>query len=151
VAEYGRELWEARGGRLAFADLLQIAETQIAREQVAARAANRFLFCDTSPLTTLFYSRHLFGRVDPLLAALAERDYAAHVLCAPDFPFRQDGTRQDAAFRTAQHDWYRRELAGRGIGWIEAQGGVAERVSLVARAIGKGGRPRAGPPGAGRG
>lgn len=144
VAEYGREAWEARGGRLAFADLLRIAETQVAREQVAARSANRFLFCDTSPLTTLFYSRHLFGRVDPLLAALAERDYAAHFLCAPDFPFRQDGTRQDAAFRAAQHDWYRRELARRGIVWIDARGGVAERVALVSRALGTGDRPRTG-------
>ncbi len=150
VAEYGRELWEARGGRLAFTDLLQIAETQIAREQVAARSANRFLFCDTSPLTTLFYSRHLFGRADPRLAALAERDYAAHVLCEPDFPFRQDGTRQDAAFRATQDDWYRRELTRRGIGWIRARGGVAERVAHLSRVFGAGRPTRAGLSRAGR-
>jgi NadR type nicotinamide-nucleotide adenylyltransferase len=66
VAEYGRELWVRKSGRLAFEDLLHIAEVQAAREDEAAGRANRWLVCDTSPLTTLFYSRHLFGRADPL-------------------------------------------------------------------------------------
>lgn len=98
----------------------------------ACRAdARRYLVCDTSPLTTLFYSRHLFGRVEPELELLAERAYALHVLCAPDFPFQQDGTRQDEAFRALQHAWYRAELARRGWPWVEVAGTVAERIQRV--------------------
>jgi NadR type nicotinamide-nucleotide adenylyltransferase len=140
VAEYGRDLWDERAGRLEYADMLHIARTQVAREDAAARSSNRYLFCDTSPLTTLFYSRHLFGRAEPELEALAEREYALHVLCAPDFPFVQDGTRQDAAFRSRQHAWYRAELERRSWPWIEVTGAVGTRAHQVeARLRGRGG------------
>ena len=135
VAEYGRELWEARNGQLTFSDMLHIAETQIDREEAAALISNRFLFCDTSPLTTLFYSHHLFGRADPALEVLAQRDYTLHLLCAPDFPFHQDGTRQDAAFRAAQDVWFRTELARRGFPWMEVKGSQDERVAFIAQAL----------------
>lgn len=135
VAEYGRELWETRHGQLIFGDMLHIAETQIAREEAVAPISNRFLFCDTSPLTTLFYSRHLFGRADPALEALAQRDYTLYLLCAPDFPFHQDGTRQDTAFRAAQDTWYRHELTRSGLPWMEVRGSVDERVAQVTATI----------------
>lgn len=131
VAEYGRELWEARHGKLTFGDMLHIAETQIAREKAAAPISNRFLFCDTSPLTTLFYSHHLFHRADPALEALAQRDYTLHLLCAPDFPFHQDGTRQDTAFRAAQDTWYRNELTRRSLPWMEVRGSVQDRLRQI--------------------
>jgi NadR type nicotinamide-nucleotide adenylyltransferase len=135
VAEYGRELWDERAGRLEFADMLHIARTQVAREVAAARESHRFLFCDTSPLTTLFYSHHLFGRAEPELEALADRPYALHVLCAPDIPFEQDGTRQDEAFRARQHAWYRTELTRRGLPWLEVGGPVAARVRRIERQL----------------
>jgi nicotinamide riboside kinase len=116
-------------------DMLRIAEAQIAREQEAAPRANRFLFCDTSPLTTLFYSRHLFHRADPALERLAERPYDLAVLCAPDFPFVQDGTRQPASFRAHQHDWHLRELAARDIRCLLTSGPVSQRLVQVHRAL----------------
>lgn len=131
VPEFGRELWERQGGHLAFADMRVIAETQIAREDAAARQAHRFLFCDTSPLTTLFYSRHLFGKADRALLALAHRRYDLHLLCAPDIPFAQDGTRRDEAFRARQHRWYLDQLAARDLRWAEVSGSVAQRVAQV--------------------
>jgi HTH-type transcriptional repressor of NAD biosynthesis genes len=138
VAEYGRELWEARGGRLEPADLLRIGEEQVSREEAALAGARGWLVCDTSPLTTLFYSRHLFGRADPALEALAERRYDVTVLCAPDFPFVQDGTRQDDAFRRAQHDWYLAELDRRGIRVHLVTGSMGERLASLRAALGIG-------------
>lgn len=122
VPEYGRELWEERKGRFAFEDLLQIAQIQVEREQHALRGARRWLVCDTSPLTTLFYSRHLFGRAELALEGLARREYAQVLLCAPDFAFVQDGTRQDAAFRQRQHHWYVDALERHGIGYRVVEG-----------------------------
>lgn len=135
VPEYGRELWEARGGRLEFDDLLHVARTQVSREESGASSARHFLFCDTSPLTTLFYSRHLFGRAEPELEALAGRRYALHLLCAPDFPFQQDGTRQDARFRAIQHAWYKNQLERRRLPWICVAGSIEQRVARVAKAL----------------
>ena len=60
--EYGRELWEAKGGCLSYEDLSLIAREQIRREESAVHRARAFLFCDTSPLTTLFYRLGYFWR-----------------------------------------------------------------------------------------
>lgn len=135
VPEYGRELWVERNGRLAENDLLAIAREQIRREEAAARSAAtcRFVFCDSTPLTTLAYAFDLFGRADPELAALSARPYAHTFLCADDFPFVQDGTRRDAAFRSRQQAWYRERLAA--LPHLVAAGPVAARVHLVAAAL----------------
>lgn len=135
VAEYGRELWEAKQGRLVFEDLLTIGRRQVAREDEACRRARRFLFCDTSPLTTLFYSRHLFGRAEEELERLAARPYRLVVLCAPDFPFVQDGTREGPRLRNAQHAWYRSELAARGMEVLPVEGPIEQRIASVDRWI----------------
>jgi NadR type nicotinamide-nucleotide adenylyltransferase len=135
VPEYGRELWERRGGVLAYDDMLAIGRGQVAAEMEIGTRAQELLVCDTSPLTTLFYSRHLFGRADVELERLAARPYELTVLCAPDFPFVQDGTREGPPLRDGQHAWYLSELAARGVHWILAEGGVADRVQQVRRAL----------------
>ncbi|MBX3623237.1 MAG: AAA family ATPase [Rhizobacter sp.] len=136
VAEYGRELWEVQGGVLHEPDLLHIAQTQCAREDAAAHEAGAFLACDTSPLTTLFYALEQFGRADPALQDLAARRYDLLVLCAPDFPFVQDGTRRDAAFRERQTAWYRAQLAQRGMPFLPVSGPLRQRVRQVEHALG---------------
>ena len=135
VPEFGRELWIARSGQLEFADLLNIARAQIAREEAATRRAHRFVFCDTSPLTTLFYSQEMFGRSDPQLVELAFRHYDRTILCAPDFSFEQDGTRRTSEFRLQQHAWYLGELAKRGIPFLLAAGSLSERVTSLSSAL----------------
>ena len=136
VSEYGRELWKQKGGRLDFDDMLRIARTQIEREDEAAGFSNRILICDSSPLTTLFYSHSLFDRADPALEVLASRPYDLHVLCLPDFPFVQDGTRADEAFRQRGHEWYLDQFERRGIPFVTADGPVEARVAgLMTRAL----------------
>jgi NadR type nicotinamide-nucleotide adenylyltransferase len=135
VAEYGRELWESQDGVLAYDDLLKIGREQLRREAQAAMAAQRWLFCDTSPLTTYFYCVEMFGQAEPELAQLAEHRYELVLLCAPDFPFIQDGTRRDGDFRACQHAWYQAELARRGIAFINVSGSVDERIRQVAQLL----------------
>jgi HTH-type transcriptional repressor of NAD biosynthesis genes len=135
VPEYGRELWDARSGRLVFEDMREIAEEQIRREEAASLRAKRFLFCDTSPLTTLFYSKELFRKADPTLERLAERAYDFTLLCEPDFAFVQDGTRQTEAFRMPQHQWYLGELSRRGIDHLRVAGSIESRMDQIGAAI----------------
>lgn len=135
VAEYGRELWTEKEGVLELPDMIAIAERQIELEERAAERALVTLFCDTSPLTTLLYSRDLFGVVEPRLEESARRRYDLTVLCAPDFEFVQDGTRRDTEFRRLQHARYLEELGARGIPHLLVEGGVEDRVVQVARAL----------------
>jgi len=131
VHEYGRELWEQQNGVMSEEDLLIIGHEQIRREEEALRSANRYLFCDTSPLTTLGYSLWMFGRTDPELANLATRAYAAAILCKPDFPFVQDGSRREEAFRDQQYAWYQEQIGTMKCPVLEVGGSVSERVSTV--------------------
>lgn len=128
--EVGRELWEARGG-LTYADMREVAEGQAAREEQLLREANRWLVCDGSALTTVFYSLDGFGRVDPVVRRLAQQPYAVTFVCAPDFPFVQDGTRRDAAFRARQHRWYRSVLDARGLPYVLLEGPLEQRLDTA--------------------
>lgn len=136
AAEYGRELWEEQGGVLGYDDLLRIGRTQVAREQALAGQCQRYLVCDTTPLTTLFYCRELFGRAEAELEQLAERRYQHLFLCADDFPFVQDGTRQDETFRRRQNRWYEQELERRGWAFTRLTGSLEQRVEQVLRSLG---------------
>lgn len=131
VEEYGRELWVKRDAALDFEDLLHIGEVQVLREEKALARARGFLFCDTTPLVTAFYSQAMFGRVALELEALARRTYDHSLLCAPDFPFVQDGYREDAAFRQAQHDAYRDALIRTGQPFTLVEGPLERRMKTA--------------------
>lgn len=137
VPEFGRELWDERGGQLRPEDMAIIVRTQIAREEAAMLRANRFVFCDTTPLTTRFYSEAMFGEVSAEVRSAAFRDYPITLLCEPDFPFVQDGTRQNADFRARQHAWYLTELVGRGICFARVGGSLEARLDQVGAILGR--------------
>ena len=69
MPEYGRALWDDQRGLLSEQDLLKIAHEQIRRKEDSLRLAQGYLFCDTSPLTTLGYSYWMFGTVHPKLTS----------------------------------------------------------------------------------
>ncbi len=129
VPEYGRELWNIRRGNLTEPDLLEIAAEQIRREDLAvlSAATNRYVVCDTSPLTTLLYSMEMFGRAHAGVSTLSKRAYHHTFLCSSDFPFVQDGTRRDPAFRDRQQAWYRKHLAE--LKYHTLSGSVRERLT----------------------
>lgn len=135
VHEAGRVRWEEQGGRLDYPDMRAIAEDQLALENRLALQARRWLVCDSSALTTLFYSQHDYGAVDPLVHALAQRPYAHTFVCAPDFPFVQDGTRRDAAFRERQHRWYLDRLDSARIPYVLLQGPLDRRMEQACAAL----------------
>ena len=128
VPEYGRERWVEKGGDLSFDDMREIGEEQVRRELILAPQASRWLVCDTTPLTTLCYSLDKFGAADPVLERLAERRYDAVILCAPDFPFIQDGTRRDTEFQAMQHRWYQIALDKKQIAYTVVAGQHEERL-----------------------
>lgn len=125
--EYGRTLWDAQNGKLAFDDFMKIARTQIEMENAARNQATKMFFADTSPLTTLFYSYEYHGKADPELVTLSKRKYDHIFLCVPDFPLVQDGTRSDEKFRQRQHDWYLETLKRREVNFNLLTGGLESR------------------------
>ena len=135
VAEYGRTLWEAQGGHTGYDDLRRIGERHIADEEAAMARAERCVFVDTTPLTTLWYSIDGYGGADPDLAAMSWRRYDLTLVCAPDFAFVQDGTRSSDDFRVRHDRWIRATLQARGVDFVEVRGTVAARLDAVAALI----------------
>lgn len=133
--EYGRELWVERKGELTYDDYSTIGSTQVEWEERAARAARSLTFGDTSPLTTWCYCLDQFGRAPSALVALSERCYDLTLLCAPDVPFVQDGTRRDPEWRDRQHAFYVRELKRLGLPFVMIAGSYEERFAQACRAV----------------
>ena len=128
VPEYGRELWEVRGGQLFYEDMEMIAKTQLLDELRYGFEAKEFLICDTSPATTLFYSQKLFNRSSVNLVKMAyEANYDLILMCGNDIPFVQDGTRRDEAFRNEAYDFYLKWYARSNSIYV-LHGSVEERV-----------------------
>jgi NadR type nicotinamide-nucleotide adenylyltransferase len=137
VPEYLREFVETRG-RVPFeADQFGIARTQREREDAAAVHANRWLFCDTTPLMTALYSRVYWGRVDARLAALAATHaYALTLVTAPDTPWVPDGLmRESETVRARVYAMVVEELDARGIPFVLVQGDLPQRVRQVEKAL----------------
>ncbi|GAA3920215.1 AAA family ATPase [Litoribacillus peritrichatus] len=135
IQEYGRTLWEQNNGELNQEDLIDICRVQTHNEDKAQLKAKNYVFCDTSPLTTLCYSEAMFKTRPQIIEAYAERPYHITFLCNPDFPFVQDGTRQDESFRQWQHHWYIKELNKRQVPFILLSGSLEQRIQQVETAI----------------
>ncbi len=135
VCEYGRMLWESNDSVLTPDDLISICEVQTSNEDKAQKSAGKYIFCDTSPLTTLCYSEALFHERPNTLEAFAEQPYRHIFLCEPDFPLVQDGTRKDEDFRMWQHLWYKEELRQRKIPFTQLTGTTEQRLLQVRNSI----------------
>lgn len=136
--EFGRYLFDKRGGKLQYEDMVYIGKSQIEIEKYRSQSLglNEYLYCDTSPLTTAFYSKEMFGRVSRELGKLVcdtEDSYYKIFLCAPDFSMVQDGTRRDEAFRQRGHAYYMRELDG--FDYTVLRGSLQERIVQVRKEL----------------
>lgn len=132
VAEYGRTLWEERCGQLDYDDLRAIGVRHVADEDDAVSRAMRCTFIDTTPLTTLWYSIDGYAKADAELVDLSWRPYDLMLVCAPDFPFVQDGSRSSDDFRLRHDRWIRATLSARGVDYLHVRGPLVERVARVA-------------------
>ncbi len=74
--------------------------------------------------------------IDPELGRLARRRYDATIVCAADFVFVHDGTRQDEAFRDRQNDWYRDQLDRALIPHVIVQGTPLARIEAAVSHLG---------------
>ncbi len=139
VPEYGRQRWEELRETLSVAELLHVAQQQVAWEEQHALQgkvqSSGWLICDTTPLTTLQYCLHDHGNAPDALWALARRPYDLVAVCEPDFDFVQDGCRRDDSFRNAQHAWTLARLAELGQAHFAVKGPRQERVQQVLLAL----------------
>ena len=136
--EYGREYWERhqQDRRLAPEQLVEIARGHLAREEQQLLEANRFLFTDTTPLTTLGFAMRYHGAAPEALARLVERStsrYQATFLCGDDIPYDDTWDRSGPGSRAALQQWTVAELTARGNPFTVLTRSLEARLAAVAQ------------------
>jgi NadR type nicotinamide-nucleotide adenylyltransferase len=114
VPEYAREYLEQLGRPYTEGDILQIAQGQMANEELQLPKANRFLFCDTELLVTKIWSEVKYKRCHPwILESLEVNRYDLYLLCDIDLPWQYDPLREHPDQRQYLFDLYHSELKSR--------------------------------------
>jgi NadR type nicotinamide-nucleotide adenylyltransferase len=134
VPEYLREFVDTHGRVPQEHEQILIARTQLEREAALAAQAQRYLFCDTTPIMTDIYSRHCFGRPDQAVADLAARHaYGLTLVAAPDCPWEPDGLqRMSDDVRQLVHGEVLQTLARMQIHYVDVHGPLTQRIEQVA-------------------
>ena len=143
VEERWRDLYVKHGHRWEPEHVLEVAMAQLEAEEQAALRANRLLFCDTDPLTTLIYARAAFGTAPAWLEAYCDSAdyaarYAATLLFAPDLPWEPDPVREGPEARARYFPLFQAELELRRIPYtlVTGSGRAREQVGeQVAKAV----------------
>lgn len=145
VAEYGREHtagMDTRPGTpdLTPDDIRAIAREQPRREDAAARAANRLLFCDTDVLVTATWGELYFGTCPPEVRAAAREAaragrYALTLLLDTDVAWTDDGTRAHAHARRWHFERLRALLEEDGRPYVVVSGTGPARLAAAAAAV----------------
>ena len=135
VPEYLREFVDHHARVPKADEQLLIAITQQHREQQVQTNANKWLFCDTTPLMTEIYSHYYFDQADPALLLLSlqhSQQYGFTLVAAPDFPWLADGLqRESPAVRQLIHEQLLELLEEREIPHLLIEGSLAQRIEQV--------------------
>lgn len=141
VPEHGRWYWE---GRRHLADqswstdeFRRIARAQgVLADDLARLAVGGLVIADTDALVTAVWHRRYLGHDDARLTALAKASRPDHYLvCAPDFPWVQDGTRESAAERATMHEWTLAAVEASGVDFTVVAGPPEARLATAAEAV----------------
>ncbi len=147
VPEFGREHWERKlAGRLitdpppgwSRDEFVEIAAEQQAREEAAARRANRLLFCDTNAFATGTWFERYYQSRDSEVDAIGARDRVdLYLLTSPDVPFVQDGFRDGEHIRDWMDQRFEEQLRAGPTRWERIAGPYEERIEQAVAAVGR--------------
>jgi HTH-type transcriptional regulator, transcriptional repressor of NAD biosynthesis genes len=142
VSEYGREVsermlvehgayhWQTR-------DFVAIATTQSAREDQAAREANRLLVCDTDSFATTIWHLRYMGYPSAEVNQIASAHRPPDLYLVSDYrvPFVQDGTRDGEPIREWMHEAFVSALTVQQRPFVILSGSYDERFIQAVDAI----------------
>ena len=140
MPEYGREYWEQHQveRRLSMAQLVELAEGHLLREESLLPHANRYLFTDTNAITTAMFSLAYHGAVAPRLAELAlqaQSRYDLVIVCDSAIPYDDTWDRSGDADRQVFQKQILADLRVRRLPFLLVRGDVEARVRQVSELL----------------
>ena len=133
MPEYGREYWEQHqvNRRLSPLQLEEIAVRHLEREEELLARANRFLFTDTSALTTFMFSSYYHASATQRLTELADQSASRYDLvfvCDSDIPYDDTWDRSGDVNRRIFQKQILADLIIRKVPFFVLRGGLEARV-----------------------
>lgn len=141
VAEFAREYlqdkWNNERKTCEDADLIPIAQGQIALENKLAKKADRVLICDTDLLETKVYSEEYYGGfVHPELDKYAvQNQYDLYLLTNIDTPWEADDLRDRPDQRNEMYKAFENALIKNDRPYIKLNGSIKQRMQVAIEAI----------------
>jgi nicotinamide riboside kinase len=140
VPEAARLYAEWHDGALSAATVAPIAQLSIRLEEEAlaaiAGAPRALIVRDTDLVSTVVYSRHYYGHVEPWIEGEARARLGdLYLLCATDIPWVPDGVRDRPAARDDLHRDFSEELERLGARVAHVSGRGAARLASALDAI----------------
>lgn len=138
VPEYARTYLDTLHRPYTEADLLSIANGQLASEDSLSATATNTLICDTDLYVVKVWSEHKYGRCHShILEAIAARHYDLYLLTYIDIDWQQDHQREhaDPAMRQYFYNIYRDIVANSGTPWADVRGSHTQRLQTSLHAI----------------
>lgn len=135
VPEYGRFYWDGRR-HLAVQDWtpdefwrIAVGQHRLA-DDLARRATAGVVVLDTDALVTAVWHERYLGGVDAELERTVDANRPDHYLvCAPDFEWVQDGTRESGGHRSSMHEATLDRVRASGVAWTALTGTHDERLA----------------------
>lgn len=142
MPEYGAEYWLEHHveRRITLEQFEEIAPEHNSREDALLLRSRKYLFCDTSPITTYVFSKDYHGSAGPVLTRLAmeaEKRYDLFFLCETDIPYADTWDRSGDQKRKWFQDQIVGDLAERQVPFFRVSGMLEERVSQVNKVLGQ--------------
>lgn len=122
VEEYSREYLEEKNGYKQI-DILNIAQQQLANEEMLAKKSDSLLFCDTDLLVNKIWSIYVFKNCHKWIADnFKNHEYGLYLLCFPDIDWTPDPLRENRVNRDLLFDMYESELKNAGFNYKVVKG-----------------------------
>lgn len=144
VPEYGREYVDnfeqkylSQNQEFSTLDISHIAAGQMLAEEKAAKNSNSLIICDTDLITTQIWSEIYLGYCpDWIINESMNRKYDLYLVCPPNIPWVDDGTREMSDRRIWHYNRILEELSKRKIDYeVVVPSDLEERVKYSLQSI----------------
>lgn len=132
VPEYWRYYWEAKHlaskAPLSTEEFIHIAKMQILIEHHYRKHAKNLIFLDTDTfMTSVWHYRYLKHDSEILEKMWKRSKRDLILLCTPEIPFVQDGTRDGELIRQEMSEWIENRLSKEHLHYVKISGSISER------------------------
>lgn len=128
VEEWGRKVYEDKGGNLSLMDFIRISNERQELEDKLIVDSNKIIFCDTEDITTYIFSKMYYPSECKLIEKFfndklkKSNKYDLYILLKPDCEAFQDGTRKFIDERLSHYDVIKSKLQDMSCNFVEIGG-----------------------------